>query len=176
MSLKRAVEAVVTPDNIQSNLNLESTVRNLRALDKTVSYKAAMCLKNAFILFFSTLQRAVKYCISPSACMNLFLLLLSRNWRMLSKCLTFSLRNRASCSWPQEHLLSLILHVGKARLREVPGLLSCRYSLSDLTAGRLHSSDVLRPVSPKGCLEGIREASVFWTWLPPGLRCPHQGK
>lgn len=184
VSLERAVEAVVTPDNIQSNLNLESTVRNLRALDKTMSYKATMCLKNAFILFFSTLQRAVKCCISPSAYMNLSLLLLSRNWRMLSKCLTFSLRHRASCSWTQEHLLSQAMHVGKARLREVPRLLSCRYSLSELTAGRLHSSDVQGPGSPKGRLEGTGEASnpvllylfCLCTWLPVGLRWSHQGK
>lgn len=55
------------------------------------------------------------------------------------------------------HLLGPALHVNQVRLKEVTQLLSYRYFLSGLTAGRVYSSGILGPGSFQGSFEGPRE-------------------
>lgn len=55
------------------------------------------------------------------------------------------------------HLLGPALYVNQVRLKEVVQLLSYRYFLSGLTAGRGYSSGIVGPGSFQGSFEGPRE-------------------
>lgn len=103
--------------HLQSNLNLEFVVRNHRTLDKSHGLQHCKVLKMLAYLPSFQPHREQKCCIFPHAYMSSSLLFLSRNWRMLSKCLGFSLRHRGFLALTTN---SPALYVNQARLKESP--------------------------------------------------------
>ena len=139
----------------------------------------------AFLLFLSALQGAVQCCTFPHASMSLSLLLLSRNWRMFSKCVSFSPRHRISCSWPQRAFAqpSSVCQPsqaeGKPHSSLAAGIFHRAHRLEECAALMHRVQDA--PKVAWGTQGGLWAQHPLHTfspgaWLTAGLRGPHQGK